>query len=148
MQNARERISMSDNEIVERFGRFGYQVVIPQIAFTSETVGDFLEARSAKWWKAGKVRKNETGLLWIEEAQPRPNQRTRDIVVVSLGGARAVMGVHIEPGAPPLKSGDAMCRYAPTMEWAAPPTKVEDAESLAKMKKKPQGFLGMLARRA
>src|ERR1700692_2377584 len=107
MQNARDRIPMSDADIVAHFGRFGYRVSIDQIAFTGETVDDFREARTGKWWKAGKLRQNEPGLVRIEEAQPRPDQRTRDIIVVSFGGARAVMGVEIKPGAPPLKPGDA-----------------------------------------
>ena len=124
MQNARDRIPMTDADIVAHFGRFGYRVSIDQIAFTGETVDDFREARTGKWWKAGKLRQNEPGLVRIEEAQPRPDQRTRDIIVVSFGGARAVMGVEIKPGAPPLKPGDATNRYAPTMGWEAPPLKV------------------------
>jgi len=120
MQDARERIPMSDDDIVSHFSRFGYRVSIGQIAFTGETVQDFREARLGKWWKAGKLRLDEPGLLRIEDAQPRPDQRTRDVIVVSFGGARAVMGVEIKPGAPPLRSGDATNRYAPTMEWAHP----------------------------
>ncbi len=129
MQNARERIAMSDDEIVAHFGRFGYRVVISQIAFTGETVDDFREARSQKWWKAGRVRESEPGLLRVEDAQPRPDQRTRDILVVSFGAARAVMGVDIKPGAPPLLPGDATRRYAPQMEWLAPPAKIQAASS-------------------
>lgn len=123
MQTARDRIPMSDDDIVAHFARFGYRVAIAQIAFTGETVDDFREARTSKWWKAGKLRQNEPGLVRIEEAQPRPDQRTRDIIVVSFGSARAVMGVEIKPGAPPLKPGDATNRYAPAMEWVAPPIK-------------------------
>jgi hypothetical protein len=119
MKNARERIAMSDNDIVDHFARFGYRVTINQIAFTGETVDDFRDARTSRWWKAGKLKQSEPGLLRIEDAQPRPDQRTRDIVVVSFGTARAVMGVEIRPGAPPLAPGDATCRYAPAMEWKA-----------------------------
>jgi hypothetical protein len=129
MQNARERISMTDDDIVARFGRFGYRVTIGQIALTTETIEDFRDARNGSWWKAGKTRQSEPGLLWIEDAQPRPDQRTRDIIVVSLGTARAVMGVDIKPGAPQLKPGDATCRYAPKMEWLAPPPKAMGAAS-------------------
>ncbi|MDR3465967.1 MAG: hypothetical protein P4M07_08500 [Xanthobacteraceae bacterium] len=111
---------MSDDDIVAHFARFGYRVSISQIAFTGETVQDFREARLGKWWKAGKLRQDEPGLLRIEEAQPRPDQRTRDVIVVSFGSSRAVMGVEIRPGAPPLKPGDATNRYAPVMEWAHP----------------------------
>jgi hypothetical protein len=120
MQNARERIPMSDDDIVAHFARFGYRVTINQIAFTGETVQDFREARLGKWWKAGKLRLDEPGLIRIEDAQPRPDQRTRDIIVVSFGSSRAIMGIEIRPGAPPLKPGDATNRYAPTMEWAHP----------------------------
>jgi len=129
MQNARERIRMSDDEIVAYFARHGYRVTAGQIAFTGETIDDFRDARTGKWWKAGKLRQNEPGLLRIEDAQPRPDQRTRDIIVVSFGSVRAVMGVDIKPGAPPLQPGDANCRYAPTMEWLAPATKVLAAAS-------------------
>ena len=129
MHNARERISMSDGEIVEYFARFGYRVGIQQIAFTSETIDVFREARVRKWWKAGMLRLNEPGLLRIEDAQPRPDQRTRDIIVVSFGGARIIMGIDIKPGAPPLLPGDATRRYAPAMEWRAPPAKALAATS-------------------
>jgi hypothetical protein len=118
MNDVRARLQMSDAEIVERFSRFGYRVSIAQIAFTSELVSDFREARAKKWFRAGGVRINEPGLLVIEEAQPRPGQRTRDIVVVSLGAVRCVMGVEIKPGAPPLRGGDTVHPYARTMEWS------------------------------
>ncbi|MGO4715062.1 hypothetical protein [Bradyrhizobium sp. 2TAF24] len=120
---------MSDDEIVAYFARHGYRVTVDQIAFTSESMDDFRDARSGTWWKAGKMRLNEPGLLRIEDAQPRPDQRTRDIIVVSFGAARAVMGVDVKPGAPPLRPGDATCRYAPTMEWLAPAAKVVAAAS-------------------
>lgn len=118
--DARQRINMTDSDIVAHFARIGYRVLASQIAFVGETVDDFREARSRKWYKAGRISRNEPGLLIIEECQPRPGQRTRDVVVVSFGSSRAVMGVEIKPGAPPLKPGDATCRYAPTMEWAKP----------------------------
>ncbi|MBR1219860.1 hypothetical protein JQ557_17765 [Bradyrhizobium sp. U87765 SZCCT0131] len=132
MQNARERIRMSDDEVVAYFARHGYRVSANQIAFTGETVDDFREARTGKWWKAGRMRLNEPGLLRIEDAQPRPDQRTRDIIVVSFGSARAVMGVDIKPGAPPLQPGDANCRYAPVMEWRAPDKPVAAAGKVTK----------------
>ncbi|MDB5657155.1 MAG: hypothetical protein JWQ94_4768 [Tardiphaga sp.] len=117
MNEARGRISMSDSDIVERFERFGYRASISHIAFTTETVDDFRQSRK-KWNLVGRLKTDEPGLLIIEKAQPRAGQPTRDIVVVGLGGSRAVMGVHIVAGAPPLASGSAMCRYAPTMQWA------------------------------
>jgi hypothetical protein len=119
MNEARERLPMSDAEIVDRIARFGYRVSVSQIAFTSEQVDDFREARTKKWFRAGTLRVNEPGLLVIEDAQPRPGQRTRDIVIIGLGATRVVMGVEIKPGAPALASGSTICRYAPTMEWAA-----------------------------
>jgi hypothetical protein len=97
MQDARARVPMSDDDIVAHFARFGYRVTISQIAFTGETVDNFRDARTTVWWKAGKLRQNEPGLLRIEEAQPRPDQRTRDIIVVSFGGSRAVMGSRSSP---------------------------------------------------
>jgi len=39
------------------------------------------------------------------------------------------MGIDIKPGAPPLKPGDATCRYAQTMEWLAAPAKAMAAAS-------------------
>lgn len=122
MNEARERLQMTDAEIVGHFGRYGYRVSIGQIAFTSELVEDFREARAKKWYRAGALRIGEPGLLVIEDAQPRPGQRTRDIVVIGLGPTRVVMGVEIKPGAPPLASGSSICRYAPAMEWAAATT--------------------------
>lgn len=123
MTDARQRINMTDADIVHHFSRFGYRVMIQQIAFVGETVEDFREARSRKWYKAGTLTRNEPGLLIVEECQPQAGQRTRDVVVVSFGSSRAVMGVEIKPGAPPLKPGDATCLYAQTMEWAKPEPK-------------------------
>jgi hypothetical protein len=116
MNEARDRLSLTDDEVLERFARFGYRVSIGHIAFTTEQVDDFREARLT-WLRAGRLKIDEPGLLVIENAQPKPGQPTRDMVIVSLGHSRAVMGVHIKPGAPPLQSGSAMCRYAPTMQW-------------------------------
>jgi len=124
---ARERLQMTDAEVVAHLARFGYRVSIGQIAFTSEPVEDFREARARRWFRAGVVRNNEPGLLIIEEAQPRAGQRTRDIVVVSLGATRCVMGVEIKPGAPPLRSGDTAHPYAKTMEWS-----ITDAKAAAR----------------
>ncbi len=118
MNDVRARLQMTDAEIVAHFARFGYRVSINQIAFTSELVNDFREARAKKWFRAGSLRINEPGLLVIEEAQPRPGQRTRDIVIVSLGATRCIMGVEIKPGAPPLRGGDTVHPYARTMEWS------------------------------
>jgi hypothetical protein len=118
--NARERLQMTDDDITSHFDRFGYRVSIDQIAFVGETVDDFREARKRKWFRAGSLRKNEPGLLVIEDAQPRQGQRTRDIIVISLGPTRIVKGIEIKPGAPPLAPGDAICRYALAMEWPIP----------------------------
>lgn len=118
MNEARARLAMSDGELVERFKRFGYNVSIAHIAFTTETVDDFRLARK-NWNMIGRLRTDEPGLLIIEKAQPRAGQPARDIVVVGLGGSRAVMGVYVAPGTPPLAPGSAMCRYAPAMDWSA-----------------------------
>jgi hypothetical protein len=119
MNEARARLAMSDTEVVERFARFGYRVSINHIAFTTEQVDDFRQARLG-WVRAGRMRIDEPGLLIIEQAQPKHGQPTRDIVVVSLGASRAVMGIEMAPGAPPFASGSALCRYAPTMKWSPP----------------------------
>lgn len=90
----RARIKMSDSEIVARFERLGYKVSIDQLAFTTESVEDFYKARDNLWSGIGAIKiHEEPGLLVIERAQPRAGQPTRDVVVVSLGYARAVMGV-------------------------------------------------------
>ncbi len=114
VEGARERIKMSDNEIVGHFERFGYRVQYDQIAFTTETVDDFRTGRTA-WHRAGRARINETGLLLVEDAQPRAYQKTRDIVVISLGYARAVMGVEPKKDAP-KPDNPMLIRYAQTME--------------------------------
>ena len=88
---ARARIKMTDGEIEDHFQRLGYRVAINQLIFTSETVDDFREAR-ASWYRAGDVLENEDGLLVVEDVQPKAGRPTRDLVVVSLGYARAVMG--------------------------------------------------------
>jgi hypothetical protein len=118
MNDVRARLQMTDAEIVAHFARFGYRVSISQIAFSSEPVEDFRESRAKRWFRAGAIRINEPGLLVIEEAQPRPGQRTRDIVIVSLGATRCIMGVEIKPGAPPLRGGDTVHPYSRTMEWS------------------------------
>ena len=113
-ESIRARIKMTDNEIVGHFERLGYRVLIAQIAFTTETVDDFRAARP-NWYKAGAINVSEPGLLIIEDAQPKSYQKLRDIVVVSLGYARAVMGVEPKKGAPPLPD-DVLPRYAASME--------------------------------
>jgi hypothetical protein len=106
----RERIHYSDAEIVDHFRRLGYDVAYHELAFTSEAVAEFAEARLATWHGPGHLATQEGGLLIVERAQPHPRQRSRDIVVVSLGGARVVMGVL---NAPDRSIG--VPRYANTM---------------------------------
>lgn len=107
----RARIKMSDSEIVSRFERLGYKVSIDQIAFTTESVEDFYNARETLWSGIGTIKAHEDpGLLVIERAQPRAGQPTRDIAVVSLGYARAVMGV-----LNPVRD-DEIPRFAPRMD--------------------------------
>jgi hypothetical protein len=118
MNEARARLDLTDSEIVERFARFGYRVSINHIAFTTEQVDDFRQARLS-WIRAGRLRADEPGLMIIEQAQPRHGQPTRDMVIVSLGSSRAVMGVDKAPGAPPFESGSAVCRYATSMFWGS-----------------------------
>lgn len=89
----RQRIDMSDGQIVDHMRRLGYKVKIGQIGFTIESIADFMEARERYWSKIGTVRVYEPpGLLVIENAKPREMQPIRDILVVSLGAARAVIG--------------------------------------------------------
>jgi hypothetical protein len=107
----RSRIKMSDREIVEHFNRLGFVSDIGGIVFTIETVEDFWIARQRLWHHPGEVeRYEEHGLLVLKNAQPRPNQPSRDIAVVSLGHARAVVGVLPGSDIDPLYP-----RYAPKM---------------------------------
>jgi hypothetical protein len=109
--DARARIKMSDADIVSRFERLGYRISIGQIAFTTESVEDFVNARLSDWTAPGTVKVyEEPGLLVVEGAQPRAGQRTRDIAVISLGYARAVMGV-LNP-----RRDEQLPRYASRME--------------------------------
>jgi len=92
--SVRNLVIFSDANIVDHFSRLGYAVTCDQLAFTLESVEDYAEAREHKWHRPGHVHTYEPGgLLLIEDAQPRALQPTRDVVVVSLGGARVVMGV-------------------------------------------------------
>jgi hypothetical protein len=87
-------IGFADAYIVEHFGRLGYAVLYDQLVFTTEDVADFVVARETIWHRPGTVVSLDvTGLLVVEDAQPRADQPTRDIAVVSLGNARVVMGV-------------------------------------------------------
>jgi hypothetical protein len=90
--SARSRIHYSDAEIVDHLRRLGYDVAYDELAFTTETVADFAQARLASWHGPGHLATLEGGLLIVERAQPHPRQRSRDVVVVSLGGARVIMG--------------------------------------------------------
>lgn len=93
-RNARDLVIFSDGSIVDHFARLGYAVGCDQLVFTLETVEDYAEAREHVWHRPGRVAAHDAGgLLVIEDAQPRAKQPTRDIVVVSLGDARVVMGV-------------------------------------------------------
>ena len=49
MNEARDRLQMSDAEIVGHIARYGYRVGVAQIAFTSELVVDFRVARATRW---------------------------------------------------------------------------------------------------
>jgi hypothetical protein len=108
---ARERIKMSDSEIVDHFERLGYHIKIDELIFTTESVDDFREARAERWVRPGRVIEDDGGLLVIEGVQARPNQRARDVVVVSLGYGRAVMGS--DRSTAPADA--ALHRYAPTL---------------------------------
>jgi hypothetical protein len=108
--SARSRIHYSDAEIVGHLRRLGYDAAYDELAFTTETVADFAEARLAHWHHAGHLATLEGGLLIVEGAQPHPRQRSRDVVVVSLGGARVIMGA-LNP--PDCSIG--VPRYAKTM---------------------------------
>ena len=111
MNLPRARIKMPDADIVSRFERLGYKLATDQIAFTTETVEDFFDARETLWTGIGTVKiYEEGGLLLVEKAQPRAGQPTRDVAVISLGHARAVMGV-----LRPDKSAE-LPRYAARME--------------------------------
>jgi hypothetical protein len=90
---ARSLVMFSDSYIVDHFMSFGYAVSYGQLAFTTESVADFVEARDTVWHLPGAIVRLEiAGLLIVEDAQPRALQPKRDIVVVSLGAARVVMG--------------------------------------------------------
>jgi hypothetical protein len=90
---ARFRIKYSDSEIVDHFQRLGYLVSYDELAFTAESVDDFLQARLTSWYRPGHLATLEDhGLMIVECAQPHPLQPSRDVVVASLGGARAIMG--------------------------------------------------------
>jgi hypothetical protein len=92
--SARDLVIFSDSYIIDHFARLGYAVNRDQLIFTLETVEDYAEAREHVWHRPGHVATHDVGgLLVIEDAQPRATQPTRDIVVVSLGDARVVMGV-------------------------------------------------------
>jgi hypothetical protein len=108
--SARFRIQYSDGEIVDHFRRLGYEVTYGELVFTSESAADFAEARLQSWHRPGKLVAQEGGLLIVEAAQPHPRQRSRDIMVVSLGGARAVMGA-----LNPADEKIGVSRYAETM---------------------------------
>lgn len=93
-KTVRDLVIFSDANIVDHFARLGYAVTCDQLSFTLETVEDYAEAREHKWHRPGHVKIYEPGgLLLLEDAQPRALQPTRDVVVVSLGSARVVMGV-------------------------------------------------------
>lgn len=109
----RHRLKMSDADIVDHFRRLGFVVAIRDLAFTTEGVEDFYAARQTYWHRVGKVqRHDEHGLLIVQQAQPKANQPTRDIIVVSLGHARVVLGV-----LPGTASHPNLPRYAKTMTW-------------------------------
>lgn len=93
-RGTRSLVIFTDSQIVEHFSSFGYAVNYDQLVFTLEPVAEFVTARETVWHRPGTIRTLEiAGLLIVEDAQPHPLQPTRDIVVVSLGDARVVMGV-------------------------------------------------------
>jgi hypothetical protein len=108
---ARCRIDYSDAEIVGHLRRLGYDASYHELAFTTESVADFALARLTRWHRPGHLLTQQGGgLLIVERAQPHPRQCSRDVVVVSLGGARVIMGA-LDP--PDCSIG--VPRYAQTM---------------------------------
>jgi hypothetical protein len=69
MQEARQRLKMSDADIVDHFRRLGFIVDIKQLALTSETVEDYRQARLKYWTTAGKLVTDEPGFIVIRGAQ-------------------------------------------------------------------------------
>lgn len=107
----RHRLKMPDADIIDHFRRLGFVVTMNDLAFTTESVEDFFVARQESWHRVGKIqRHDEHGLLIVQQAQPKANQPSRDIVVVSLGHARVILGVL--PGAASHRD---LPRYAKTM---------------------------------
>ena len=103
---------MSDADVIDHFRRLGFAATMSDLVFTTESVEDFCEARRRFWHRFGKTaRYEEHGLLIVLQAQPRADQPTRDIVVVSLGHVRVVLGVLPGNSAPTT-----LPRYAHTMK--------------------------------
>src|SRR5258708_31323765 len=87
---ARGRIQYSDAEIVDHFRRLGYGVSYDELAFTTESVADFAEARLTSWHPPGELVTLEGGLLIVERAQPPPLQRSLAVMAASLPRARVI----------------------------------------------------------
>jgi hypothetical protein len=85
---------MSDDDLVEHFARLGFSIEIEELVFTTETVEDFVRARDMFWHRPGDIERYEAnGILILSRAQPKAGQPIREIVVLSLGHARVVVGV-------------------------------------------------------
>ena len=99
----RNRINLTDEEIEARFDDLGYVTTADGLAYTSDTIANFLEARKG-YAKAGEIVTNEDGVLEIRDVQTFKGQPRYTICVVDFGDVRAVYKCPPTPSAP-LVSG-------------------------------------------
>ena len=89
MNNIDSRIALTDDQIEAAFDKLGFGVYADDLAVTTESITDFLEARKG-WAKPGIVERNADGELVIVDAQSAAGRPRGSVVVVDFGDVRAV----------------------------------------------------------
>lgn len=89
----RTEINLTDSEIAARFDdELGCEgTSFADLAFVADTIADFRSARQNTWSDGGALARDEDGVYIVYGAQAGKGQSRKDVVVIDLGAARAVM---------------------------------------------------------
>jgi len=86
----RDLINLTDEQIEEIFDEeTGYNVYVPNIVFTRETIEDFKNARK-DYSDRGTLTKDERGILVIEKAQTHKGKPRKNMLIIDFGDFRGL----------------------------------------------------------
>lgn len=95
MRDARMRLQLSDAEVLESFLTLGMTLKIGDLAFTTESLEDYRQARLNEWFDPGRIIVDEPNLLIVDGVRPLPHRSSRKVVVRDFGPTRVVVGAEV-----------------------------------------------------